>query len=204
LQNVLLAALVIALVGGGAHALGAATAIPFGPFAFGTEAGPQFFKTLPWAVPLIWIVAILNSRGVGRLILRPWRKIPTYGYWLIGFTAILTTLFDFALEPVAARVKHYWLWSSTKSPVDWYGASPANFVGWVMVSLLILAFATPALINKQPGKKSSKDFHPLAVWLGAILIFGLASGLHELWGAVALDAAIGVVVTIFAVRGAQW
>jgi uncharacterized membrane protein len=204
LQNVLLAALVIALVGGGAHALGVITAIPFGPFNFGTQAGPQFFRTLPWEVPLIWIVAILNSRGVARLILRPWRKIPTYGFWLIGFTAILMVLFDFALEPFAARVKHYWLWSPTKSPVAWYGASPVNFIGWAVVSILILAFVTPALINKQPGKKSSKDFHPFVVWLGAILIFGVASGLHGLWTAVGVDAIIGIVVTIFAIRGAQW
>jgi uncharacterized membrane protein len=204
LQNALLAAFVIALIGGGAHALGATTALPFGPFNFGSGAGPQFFKTLPWAMPLVWIIAILNSRGVARLILRPWRKIPAYGFWLIGFTAILAVLFDFALEPVAARVKHYWLWSPTKSPVDWYGASPVNFIGWAVVSTLILAFVTPALINKQPGKKSSKDFYPLAVWLGAILIFSLASGLHGLWTAVAVDAIVGIVVTIFAIRGAQW
>jgi uncharacterized membrane protein len=203
-QNVLLAVFVIGLVGGVAHALGAATAIPFGPFNFGSEAGPQFFRTLPWEVPLIWIVAILNSRGVARLILRPWRKIPTYGFWLIGFTAILMVLFDFALEPFAARVKHYWLWSPTKSPIDWYGASPVNFIGWAVVSILILAFVTPALINKQPGKKSSKDFHPLVVWLGAILIFGVAGGLHGLWTAVGVDAIIGIVVSIFAIRGAQW
>jgi uncharacterized membrane protein len=203
LQSVLLAAVAIALVGGGAHALGAMTAIPFGPFEFGQAAGPKLFKILPWAVPFIWIVVILNSRGVARLILRPWRKLPTYGIWLMVFSAILAMLFDVALEPFAARIKHYWFWSPTKSPVDWYGASPVNFIGWVVVSLLVLAFATPALINKQPGKTSSKDFYPLVVWLGGILIFAVASGLHGFWTAVALDAVMAIVVTAFAIRGAQ-
>ena len=97
LQNVLLAAFVIALVGGAVHALGVTMEIPFGPFQFGPDAGPQLFKTLPWAMPFIWVIAVLNSRGVARLILRPWRKIRNYGFWLIGLTAALTMLFDLAL-----------------------------------------------------------------------------------------------------------
>jgi len=127
LQNVLLAAFVIALMGGAIHALGVTTGIPFGPFLFGAEAGPQLFKTLPWAMPLIWVVAILNSRGVVRLILRPWRKIRSYGFWLIGLTALLTMLFDLAFDPFASRVKHYWLWVPTKFPLTWQGAPLVNF-----------------------------------------------------------------------------
>ena len=74
LQNVLWATLIIAVIGGAAQSLGEITGMPFGPFMFGPKAGPKLFKTLPWAVPLLWVFAILNSRGVARLILRPWRK----------------------------------------------------------------------------------------------------------------------------------
>ena len=45
------------------------------PVPVRAAAGPKLFKTLPWAMPLVWVVAMLNSRGVARLILRPWRKI---------------------------------------------------------------------------------------------------------------------------------
>jgi uncharacterized membrane protein len=203
LQNVLLAASVIALMGGAVHALGVTMGIPFGPFLFGAEAGPHLFKTLPWALPLIWVVAILNSRGVARLVLRPWRKIRNYGFWLIGLTALLTTMFDLALDPFAARVKHYWFWLPTKFPVAWQGAPLVNFLGWAAVSLLILAFVTPVLINKNPVRRTP-DFHPLAVWLGAILLFGLAAGLHGLWPAAALDGVMVVLVATFAVRGGKW
>jgi uncharacterized membrane protein len=203
LQNVLLAAFVIALMGGAAHALGVKMGIPFGPFLFGADAGPQFFKTLPWAMPLIWVVAVLNSRGVVRLILRPWRKIRNYGFWLIGLTALLTMLFDLALDPFAARVKHYWLWLPTKFPATWQGAPLVNFLGWAVVTLLILAFVTPALINKNPVRRGP-DFHPLAVWLGAILLFGVAAGLHGMWPAVALDGTLAVLAAAFAIRGGRW
>jgi uncharacterized membrane protein len=203
LQNVLLAAFVIALMGGAVHALGVTMGIPFGPFLFGAEAGPQLFKTLPWAMPLIWVVAVLNSRGVVRLILRPWRKIRNYGFWLIGLTALLTMLFDLALDPFAARMKHYWLWLPTKFPVTWQGAPLVNFFGWAVVSLLILAFVTPALINKNPVRRAP-DFHPLAVWLGAIVLFGVAAGLRGMWPAVALDGALAVLAATFAIRGGRW
>ncbi|MGH7975248.1 MAG: carotenoid biosynthesis protein, partial [Limisphaerales bacterium] len=45
LQNILLAAFIIALIGGAISALGAKTGIPFGPLTFGSEAGQKLFKT---------------------------------------------------------------------------------------------------------------------------------------------------------------
>jgi uncharacterized membrane protein len=204
MQNVLGTALIIAVIGGAAHALGEITDMPFGPFVFGPEAGPKLFKTLPWAVPLLWVFAILNSRGVARLILRPWRKTKTYGFWVIGFTTALVMLFDLALDPFAARVKHYWLWTPTKFPVTWQGAPLVNFLGWAALSLLILAFVTPALINKRPKGKSSPDYHPLGIWLGALLLFASTAALKGLWPAAAVDAGIGMVTAVFAIRGAWW
>ena len=202
-QNVLLAAFIIALLGGAVHALGVTMGIPFGPFLFGAEAGPQLFTTLPWSMPLVWIVVILNSRGVARLILRPWRKVRNYGFWLIGLTALLAMLFDLALDPFASRAKHYWLWLPTKFPATWQGAPLVNFFSWGAVSLLILAFATPALINKNAAKRTV-DFHPLALWLGAVLLFGISSAQHEMWPPVVLDGVLMVAAATFAIRGGRW
>jgi uncharacterized membrane protein len=204
LQNVLLVVFIIALIGGVAHALGAMSGIPFGQFMFGPDAGQKIFNTLPWALPLIWIVVVLNSRGVARLVLRPWRKMRTYGVWLIGLTALFTMLFDCALEPFAARTKHYWLWTTSGYSLTPHGAPLINSVGWFVVTLLILAFATPVLINKQLSKRSAPDFHPLTIWLGGILLFALAATLDGLWAATAADAAIGIVTAVFAVRGGRW
>lgn len=203
-QNVFLACLVIALGGSLAHVLGAKSGIPFGPFMFGTESGWRLIGVLPWMMPFLWVVAVLNSRGVARLILRPWRKIRAYGFWLIGLTALLTTLFDCALEPFAVQARHYWIWAPDGYSLTPQGAPIANSVGWLLATLLMLAFVTPVLINKQLSKRSSTDFHPLAVWLGAILLFGIGAAMKNLWGSAAVDAVIGVATVVFAIRGGRW
>lgn len=206
LQNVLLAAFIAALCGSAAHGLSSKpdVGIPFGPVVFNPACGAKIFHLLPWTIPLLWIVAIFNARGTARLILRPWRKVKNYGYWLIGLTAALAVAFDFALEPFAWHVKHFWLWQHTKIPVTWQGATLLNFVGWAAVSLLILVFATPALIRKQPGSRGTPDWQPFAVWLGAIALFTAGTAEAGLWLAAGVDAAIALVTTVFAVRGAKW
>ena len=204
LQNILLAACFIGLAGGAADWLDWKTGIPFGQFTPGQNTGPKLFHALPWEMPVIWIVAILNSRGVVRLILRPWRKVHAYGFWLIGGTAVLTVLFDLALDPFASQVRHYWFWEPTKFPLSWHGAPLVNFFGWLVVTLLILAFVTPMLINKHPVHQRPPDFQPLGVWLGGILLFGAGAATLGLWSAVALDGITGIAVAALAVRGARW
>jgi uncharacterized membrane protein len=204
-QNILAAAFIIGLVGGAVNWLDLKTGIPFGLFTPGHIAGPKlFFHKVPWAMPVIWILAILISRGVARLILRPWRKLRAYGFWLMGVTAALAVLFDFALDPFASRVKQYWFWEPTKFPLAWQGAPLVNFFGWAVVALLILAFITPLLINKRHHKNRPPDFHPLGVWCGGALLFGISDVSHGLWLAAAVNVIFGVVVAVFAIRGARW
>ena len=202
-QNVLLAASIIAVIAGTAQALGAITGIPFGPYLYTDAAGPKFFDVLPWSIPVIWIVVILNARGVARLILRPWRKSRLYGFRLIGVTAALALAFDFGLEPFATQVNHYWLWQPTKLALLWHGTPPSNFLGWLMTALLVLAFATPVMINKSHQKFPS-DFHPLIVWLLLSLLFASGAANHQLWLAAGLVVLTGLVTTVMAVRGARW
>ncbi len=203
LQSVLFAAFITALIGTAAHGLSERTGIPLGPLSFGETVGPQLFNTVPWSVGLIWIIAIFNSRGVARLVLRPWRKVRTYGFLLMGLTAGLALVFDLALEPYA-HVKRFWFWHPTKIPFTWHGASPMSFIGWTFVALIILAVIMPFLIRKQPGKSSRPDFNPLVIWIGALALFGVAAAQAGYWTAAGVDAAAAVVVTIFSWRGAKW
>ena len=203
-QNVMLAATIIAFIGSAAQTLGALTAIPFGPFVYTEHIGQQLFYPLPWAVPMVWIAVLLASRGVARLILRPWRKTQNYGFTLIGITTLLVVLLDVGLEPFATNVKHYWFWNPTKLKFDWYTTPWVNFFGWAVTALLILAFATPSLINKKPMPQPRPEYSPLVVWLLLNLLFATGAAVHHLWPAAGVIALGIVAVTVFAIRGARW
>lgn len=203
-QNVMLASFIIAIIAGAVQSLGALTAIPFGPFVYTDHIGQQLFYPLPWAIPLMWITVILASRGVARLILRPWRKTSNYGFRLMGLTTLLVVLLDLGLEPYATRIKHYWFWNPAKIKFDWYTTPWTNFFGWAATGLLILAFATPSLINKKPGPQAPPDYSPLVLWLLVNFLFATGAAHHHLWPAVGLISLSSVVVTLFAVRGARW
>jgi uncharacterized membrane protein len=202
-QNVMLASIIIVFIAGTVQTIGAFTAIPFGPYVYLSAIGQRLFEPLPWAVPIIWLVAILCARGVGRLMLRPWRKTRSYGFWLMGITATLVVLFDFGLEPFATRVKQFWFWSPTRAGLYWYRTPWVNFVGWAATALVILAFATPSLINKKPVKHPPA-YHPLVVWLLVNGLFATAAIMHQLWAAAAFVVVHCIVATTFAVRGAAW
>jgi putative membrane protein len=200
-QNVLLVAFLIALIAGAAETLGALTGIPFGPYHYSDALGPRLFDALPWAVPLFWVVIILNARGVARLVMRPWRQAQNYGWWLMGLTVALVVLFDLGFEPFAVSVKGFWSWQPTRLPLDWHGAPVVNFLGWALTALLILLFVTPSLLNKRPVKYPP-DFYPLIVWMLLNLVFVLAAAAHHLQAAMVFGIVQCLAICLLATRGA--
>lgn len=203
-QYVLPAAALTALLGSAAFVSSLYGGIPFGPLVFGPASGESITNKLPWSVPLLWVVVVFNSRGVARLILRPWRKMKTYGFWLIGVTMTLAMLFDLGMDPFLARLNHFWLWQPTKFHLTWQGAPLINFPGWLVVTLFILAFATPLLIKKQPGQRNVPDYHPLFLWVGALVLFAVGAGRHGLGAPLVLDGVVIVTALVPAIRGARW
>jgi uncharacterized membrane protein len=120
-------------------------------------------------------------------------------------TTLLAVLLDVGLEPFATNVKHYWFWNPTKLRLDWYTAPWINFIGWALTSLLILAFATPALINKKPGQPPAPpDYSPLVIWLLFNLLFATGAAVHHLWPALGVISLSSITVGVFAIRGARW
>jgi uncharacterized membrane protein len=121
----------------------------------------------------------------------------------MGVTAVLTVLLEFGLEPYASRIRHFWLWGPTRGGFVYYTAPWSNFFGWAMATLLILAFATPSLINKK-STKSPADYHPLIVWLLINVFCTVGAAANQMWLAVGFNLTSCATVTLFAVRGARW
>jgi len=202
-QNVLLATAIIIIISILVHLLAGGTSIPFGPRVYSDSLGPRLFDWVPWAMPLVWVVAIFSSRGVARLIMRPWRKTRSYGFWVMGLTILLVLLFDLGLEPYATQVRHYWTWNPTHALLFWYRTPWVNFVGWAATTGLILAFATPSLINKRPAKHAT-NFYPPAIWLLANVLFLTAALVQHLWMGAAVEVTGMIIAVILALRGATW
>lgn len=200
-QNVMLAACTIAGIGGAIHTVAALSGVPFGSFTYTRNIGQTLFDPLPWAMPLLWVIAVLNARGVGRLILRSWRGMRNYGLWVMGTTAVFVVLFDLALEPLV-YIKDYWLWTSPGTSLTWYSAPWINFLGWGASAILILAFATPALINKRPGE-IPVDYHALLMWIAMNFYLATAAIRHELWPAVIYIGASTAGAVLLALLGAR-
>ncbi|HYG24912.1 MAG TPA: carotenoid biosynthesis protein [Verrucomicrobiae bacterium] len=171
LQNVAWAALVISVVAGGAHAIGALTGIVFGPFVFTDAAGPRLFRVLPAAIPAIWVVVILSSRGMAKWALHPFRNHRIYGFWLVCIASLLSVVSIAAIDPWASGPRRFWMWKSTL-PVTWHGTPLTLFAGWFATSIVCMTFVTPMLIHKKPGAQPV-DYGSPMVWLALDATFAL-------------------------------
>jgi uncharacterized membrane protein len=198
-QNVLAVAGIIVALSGLIQIAGATLGTPFGHFIYTQDAGPRLFGLLPCAVPLVWIVVILNSRGVARLILRPWRASPNIGLWTLGVTCMLAVLFDASLEPYAAAINHYWIWQTPKIVPAWNGVPWTNYFGWAISSLLILTAVAPWLINKKPGTMPP-DYFPLLIWLLMMLFLAACDAAHQFRAAAFLGLGTAVLAAFFALK----
>jgi len=202
-QNVFMAGFLIGGLSVILTAVAALSSVPFGPLYYTDRLGEKLAGVVPWPMPLLWVILIINGRGVARLIMRPWRKTNYYGFWVIGFTCLLVVLFDLGLEPFAVKVNNYWLWLGRKSVLSWHTAPWVNFLGWFTASLGIMTFTMPWLISKNPVKQPM-DYHPLVVWLLLNLLLMTGNALHGLAFPVALSLIGNGLTAIYAIRGARW
>ena len=202
-QNVLMSAGIIASIAVGVLAVGVVTGFPFGPIVFNETLGGRLFETVPWVLPVLWVILIVNGRGVARLIMRPWRKTNFYGFWVIGLACALVVWFDAGLEPFATGTRAYWIWPLRPTLASWYSAPWANFFGWFMTALGILVFTIPWLINKQPIKQAT-DYHPLILWAMLNLFLAVGNAMEQHWLAVFVSLLGNGTAAVFAVRGARW
>ncbi len=202
-QNVLAAAALMYVISAVIQTIGGRLGFPFGPFFYTENLGPTLLYLVPWPVPMIWLIAIFNSRGVARLILRPWRDLPNYGFVSLALTCVLAVVFDFNLEPCAARTEHLWIWQTQKPFLAWYGAPLVNFAAWAAVTLLLVAVVTPWLIIKKPVTNPPPDYPPLALWLITTLLLTTANASHHLWAAVLFGLLTAGTITAFALRNSR-
>ncbi|WP_153800842.1 carotenoid biosynthesis protein [Foetidibacter luteolus] len=138
------------ITGLAAEITGVNTGLLFGSYSYTSLMGLQF-KNVPLLIGANWFVTVYAA-GVIMTLLDEWAvnkyreagiKIsPLYGAAAVIMDgALLATLFDWLMEPVAVQLG-FWKWQNAEVP--WY-----NYLCWYVISLLLLVIFRVLKFNKH-------------------------------------------------------
>lgn len=153
--------------------------------AYPDNAGKTVFA-VPWTVPLVWMVVLLNARSVARLVLWPKREKGSYGLCLILFTAIMTALVLLVQEGISGR---FYNW----------GAPVALFGVRLVAAVFLLTIIAPFLIPKG-AVVPAPDCGPVTIWavVNAYLIVTAAT--EHSWESAGLLVVLNGILTTIGLR----
>jgi hypothetical protein len=191
-QNVVAIAAIVLGGTGLLEIVNARSGIPLGKIVFLPPFGAKLFGVLPWPLPIIWLVVLLNSRSVSELILKSWRENPNYGLWLLALSSVLAGFLLFNFQWHGLEIRHDW-------------AFPKKGNGSALLALNARFLLTPVwhilltvwLINKNPNRPKL-DLYPLSVWLLLDLYFGAAALIHRHFIVGSFVLIIGFLIAVLA------
>jgi putative membrane protein len=124
--------LIILVCAFGIETLGASTGFPFGDYHYTDRFGPML-GLVPLTIPLAWHVVVTNALFLVRAVAPHVSRLAEAA--LVG---VLSTFYDFILEPFATTVKGYWIWTEGSVP-------PLNYLAWFILSGLLVRIFAPTL-----------------------------------------------------------
>ncbi len=174
-----------------AEAVGVATGRPFGHYAYTGTLGPELFG-VPVVVPLAWVMMAWPALVVARTLVGR-------GPAVVAVGAVALTAWDVFLDPQMVAAGH-WTWFDTAPGLPLIPGIPlTNYVGWLLVSLVIMAILNRALRRENAP---SAPAAALYLWvyfssvLGHAVFFGLPGSAITgavIMGAVAVPFAVALV-----------
>ena len=140
----------IFLIGFCVEAIGVATGVLFGSYAYGNLFGFKVFET-PVIIGVNWLFLALSAYGVVQYFSKK-------AFYLILFPPLIMTALDFLVEPVAMELG-FWHWKNDIIPFQ-------NYLMWFATSLIIHGL----IYFFRPKIDSKISFIVLAI---QILFFGI-------------------------------
>jgi hypothetical protein len=132
------AGLIVMAVSYFVEAIGVLTGFPFGVSHYTTILSPRLPGSVPLAVLFAWVLIVFGVYG--------WVHVEKYRLnirrALLG--ALLATLLDVEIEPVAAHLEHYW---------EWHPIVKNALIG-LLVTYLSVSFALTGLLDRCSSKSS--------------------------------------------------
>ncbi|MGB3353853.1 MAG: carotenoid biosynthesis protein [Mycobacterium sp.] len=185
------AVVLIAVAGGGgllAESIGVTTGWPFGAYTYAGTLGPQLLG-VPVVIPLAWVMMAWPALVVAR-------TLATRGAAVIAVGAVALTSWDVFLDPQMVAAGH-WTWSNPSPSLPLVPGIPlTNYLGWLLVTTLIMAALHVALRRHD---RPSAPAATLYLWvyfssvMGHFVFFGLPGS------AVAGGLVMGTVAIPFAI-----
>jgi uncharacterized membrane protein len=138
------AAVLTGVAGGGgliAEAVGVATGLPFGHYAYTGTLGPELLG-VPVVVPLAWVMMAWPALVVARTLVARGPAVAAVG-------AVALTAWDVFLDPQMVAAGH-WAWFDTAPSLPLIPGIPlTNYLGWLLVSVVIMAILDRTLPREQ-------------------------------------------------------
>ncbi len=138
------------LVGMTTEMIGVNTGKLFGNYAYGNLMGPKL-NGVPYLIGINWFVVVFCSGVIiekynnliqAKLVASGIRVRPALQTITFVFDgALLATLFDFAIEPVAMKI-NFWQWQNNNVPTY-------NFACWFVISAVLLLLFRQLKFNKR-------------------------------------------------------
>lgn len=144
--------------------IGVKTGFPFGDYRYTGLMGAQVFG-IPWIIPVCWFIILINAYIViSALVVSRGEEVSRDAHLLlILLTALVVTLTDVNLEPVAVNVRLYWFWMDMDRV--FYGIPRLNFFGWFAISVTLAS----ALVHILDPRR----WRPSTAWVSLALLASL-------------------------------
>lgn len=143
---------------------------PFGAYAYTHWLGPKIGGHVPYFIPLSWFAMSVVSLDLAyRLTRTRWHLVPV--------AALFMMLWDVSLDPAMNHAFPFWTYAADGF---FYGMPITNWIGWFVVSLLIVAS-----YEAVGGLTTTSRWAPWVYGLNCLFPLTL-SLLHGVYGAVAV------------------
>jgi len=171
----------------GVEALGVATGLPFGRYAYTGSLPPQI-AGVPWVIPLAWaMMAYPSLVAARRITLRP---LPG-----VALAAAGLVTWDLFLDPQMVAAGH-WVWQAGGPTLN--GIPLVNYAGWTVTALAMCGLLW-ALLPPRPGPRVD-DRVPLGLFLwtyvGSVVAHAVYLGLpgSALTGGIGMGVVVAVLL----------
>lgn len=111
--------------------MGVRTGLIFGAYHYGETMLIQLFN-IPIVIGMNWVILMLGSYSLARMIFRRSVFIPL-------FSSLLIVGFDFLMEEVAMKLD-YWQWDRNNIPLQ-------NYIAWFFISLIFSSILVLFKVN---------------------------------------------------------